>query len=410
MRLDLGISTSQLPLAKLMMTPVMQNGLKMLQMNRFELEDFLTQEAEENPLLEFTTRCSTGSDLPLDFPENISLYQHLKSQVFETFLLKIERETALTIIGNLDEKGYLDNSSYKETDDFKKILEKVQEFDPPGIAARSLQECLLLQLRAKGKEKTISYRVIQFHYQDFIHHHFSTLEKKLHISASKIQKDIDQNVKPLYMHPARIYGTEPNPTVEPDVEITEQGNVLVLSPFDQLELKQEYVELLKTSLPVEEKSSIREWKTKGFWLKRNLSRRKKLLESIGKYIAKNQRAYLKNLAPLAPLSIKKSAVELNIHESTLLRALNQKHLKCAKGQFLLRHFFSSEFKNKGVSKKAILLTLKALIDNEQKKDPFSDEEIRSKLKEKGYDISRRCVAKYRDKLKIAPKHKRRKYY
>ncbi len=378
---------------RLTMTVSLGQALAMLELPQAELSSWLMSEIENNPLLEFDAARSRSLPLVdysrIEAPE--TLYDHLMRQIRERFSNPDEQSQAIGLLEHLDERGFL---SPPPPD--CPLLSILQTFDPPGIFARDLRECLLLQLTPDSS----AYQVVSRCFKDLLHGRFGTIQKKTGI------RDLGfaiQALARLNCRPADLFRQEPNAPVIADLSISKIGKTWLVESNDEelpkFHLRSDYLSLSPTSS--EEKASLRTWATAGKWLLRSLKRRKSILLDIGVFLVRKQAAYLDQKGDLQPLSIQELAQHVHLHESTLSRALAGKYAQTPRGFLPLRSLLSAP-------SETAKLALQKLIAQEDKKLPLSDAEIVVQLQKTGRTLARRTVAKYRAELKIGSAS-RRKY-
>ncbi|MCH9690317.1 MAG: RNA polymerase factor sigma-54, partial [Gammaproteobacteria bacterium] len=377
-----------------------------------------------------TTR-QKGEDLR-SFIENTvayehSLYDHLMSQARETFNEREELLIAQWVIGNLDADGLLTASidemaalgGYSQ-EQIEAALAEIQTFDPPGVGAKSAQESLLIQLRFFGKNDTLAFRIIERHYDDVLHNRIPAIAKSLSRSADEIRKTIAQEIARLDLHPGTNQSAGHYRTIiqhiTPDLTIAYYEGCFSIEinndNLPHLRLNQTYMEMLTdAALPNETKSYIQDKVASGKWLMRNLHERNQTLYRIASELVRAQSAFLSNpKGELVPMTMKEVAGKLELHESTIARAVAHKYVSCPRGIFPLRSFFTHAYTTDGgdnISAQTVKDLLRHLIQEENKARPLSDEVLSSMIKKRGIPCARRTVAKYRQELNIGNTSQRR---
>lgn len=313
---------------------------------------------------------------------------------------------AQQIIGNLDEKGFLnlDLELPYPNEEIKKVISIIQTFEPAGIAACDLRHSLLLQLHRQGKEDTLAFQIINQYFNDLLHHRFSALSKKLKCSTSDVKEAIQKDLSSLNLQPAKNFFHERPELLIPDITLeNEEGKWIIeinkkcLPAFD---LSPSFAKHLHIpAIQEDEKAVLRGFMAKGKWLKRTLKRRHEVLTQIVQFLLKREPLFFSGeQVELRPLPLRDLCKELRMHESTVARALYKKNLFCPRGLLPLKLFFTATGKsNMAQSAKERLLQL---IQNENKSNPFSDQELSDKIVEGNFPCSRRTVAKYRRELNI----------
>jgi RNA polymerase sigma-54 factor len=391
---------------RLVMTFALRQSLEILQMTSQELEVWLREEVEKNPLVELEERSSSTSPTEREIPYQPSLLERLQEQVRENFDDPRDRKIAEELIGSLDEKGFIDVRLepfallyQKPLSQVESILTTLQTFDPPGIFARDLREAFLIQLKRQGKEKSDAFKLVQDHFEDLLNGRFSILRRRVKDLTNALY-----TLSRLNQRPAHVYTQESAQQIIPEMRVTKTDTGWILEVLDshlpRFELQPDY-ENLQAETP-EEKEVLISFRTSAKWIRRSLTRRKRLLLELGKIIVQIQSPYLDQRAPLRELTMRKVAEELQIHESTLSRALSGKYIETPRGILPLRSLLTASPDTESAKDH-----LQRIVAQEDKKKPFTDEELSLKLKELGFAIARRTIAKYRTQLKISPATRRR---
>jgi len=435
---------------QLLVNLAMKQAFHVLQLPLLELAEWLNTEIESNPVLEIDPShesLKTSLDEPIREPhvlrnksqeqmekrrkehqENLltaplSLYEYLMKQVPLTIEDPQNVHLAELIIGHLNDKGYLETPLNEIAPSIPietkhKVLSEVQSFDPPGIGARNLQECLLLQLKLKKKEEGLAYKIIAEHLDALIHNRLPSISQKLNICMATLTQVIEKEIAPLDLNPGYRYGYQPTATIIPDIHlicVEEKWQIEVNTSFlPRIQIAPIYVEALrKSSLENQEFFYLRRQLASGKWLKRIVHRRNETLHRIAEFLLKKQIDFFNGeKAGLNPMTIQETAQELGLHESTITRAIASKYIACPQGVFALKSFFNQAVKTQNgekISKHTLRKILLRTIERENKLQPMSDEEIANQLHKLGISCARRTVAKYRTALKIAPAVKRKKW-
>jgi RNA polymerase sigma-54 factor len=333
-------------------------------------------------------------------------------------------DAADSIIGNLDENGYL-TATLEEVasvgghklEDVEAALRVVQSLDPAGVGARDLRECLLLQLKSRNGEGGVAWQIVADHLKLLEKRQLRELAKVLHrpLEHIEIALKVIQSLDP---RPGLRYSGPGARQIEPDVYIFKEGDQYVVQLNDddlpQLRLNSQYRRLLdRTQEPDRQvRNYIKERFTAALQLMKNIEQRKQTILRVCEAIVRRQRDFLDyGLDHLRPMMIKDVAEEIGVHPSTVSRAVANKYAHTPQGVFELRYFFSEPVQ--GPSGAAIpLLTLKRMvkkmIEEEDPAHPLTDEQIAAMLKAKGIHVTRRTVAKYREDMKIPSTHQRRR--
>lgn len=452
MEFDLKLQQTQ----KLIMTPELKQAIEILQLNSLELSTLIEQELETNPLLEKEETDEDESAYEYDLYElskyireteermyyddsddeeieevnyenfvstKPSLTDHLLFQLHITPVSPKIQKICEYIIFSLSPSGYL----REDIKDIAEILECteeevleglsiVQSFDPPGIAARNLQECLKLQLLAQDSYKGIIKKLVDYHLEEIAEGKYSYLAKLYNISLKEVQQAVDF-IKKLNPKPGSSFSSIADVRyIVPDVEVIKRdGEYFVIvndSVTPKLKINNYYHSILN-SHDEEAKKYINSKLQSAMWLIKSLESRKETLYKVVKAIVELQRDFLdKGINYLKPMTQKQIADIVGIHESTVSRAINGKYVATPRGLFEIKFFFQSGISNRNgnqFSAETIKNLIKKLIEEEDSANPLSDQKIADILKEKNINISRRTVAKYREECNIPSTIKRRRY-
>ena len=419
----------------LVLTMAMQQALHVLQLPITDLVHWVQLQIEQNPLLQFdeTPPEDHPSELDFDsqgfeildhldetfvqgvFPDepieesyssenllcsSVSLHDHLMSQARTTLQDPQQLAHAEQIIGSLDEKGFLGDAPADP-----QILQVIQTFDPPGIAARNLKESLLIQLAFLKKEDSLAYYLISHHFEDLLRCRLSYLAKKLRKSVSQIQTLLQKDISSLDFHPASRFQISSSQTVIPDI-ILEQIDSDFLIKINESPLP-------RFTLSPPSFANLNRHYTEGKWMERILNRRREILTQMAEYLLKKHADFFSGAShTLSPLSMQEMADELQLHESTVARAVKDKYLSCSRGIFSLKYFFphvsSKTDSGTTISHVASKQLLLQLILHEDKKKPLSDLALAKAMSKAGIPCARRTITKYRKILNIPPASHRRK--
>ena len=388
------------PEKRLAMTFRLQQARAILQMPQLELSQLIREEIDKNPLLEeIGSSKKKAPEIEIAAPD--SLYDRLFSQIREHFSLPQEKHIAEKLLEFLDEKGFL-STPFEEISKtiqepifrVQSIVKVLQTFEPAGIFACNLQESLLIQLKAQGEDASPSFHLVKDHFKDLIHGRYSAIKKKVANLdlAEAIQKLASLNLRPLESCHREIVQT-----IIPDLVLsqTKQGWSVGINEedFPKFRIHSEYESIETHSL--EEKATLRLWLNQGKWLLHSLKRRKKILLQIGTYLMRYQSEYFAQKGNLKPLTLSDLSSEFQLHESTLSRAISGKYAETPKGIIPLKSLLTSS--NESVDSKRLL---QDLIEQENKQNPLTDEEISLELEKRGCKTARRTISKYRKELKI----------
>ena len=411
----------------------MQKALCILQLPVMELDQWLEEELSANPILEKieTNREEEGWYSPSDnkcsadlsyladaTAQTLSLYQHLMNQSALIFSRKEDLWIAEQIIGNLDEKGFFteipkDLLSWENSEKIKSVLQEIQQMDPPGIAARSTQESLLLQLVALEKKDTVTYWVIKNYYKELLEQKFSFLEQKCHLPACRIKSIIKKEVSLLDPCPGLRFREKISQPLIPDVILEKiEGKWQIhihQSIIDRFRLNPDYQSLYPTLSRSDQKFIIKHH-TSAQWISRSIQRRNSTLIAMMQYIIKKQAPFFDlGNNELLPMTYEELATSLGVHQSTIARAVSQKYLFWEQGTLPLKFFFSRgcNTQSNSVSSHNAKQLLQKMIQEENRNHPLSDTELVQKMRSKGFPCARRTITKYRNALQIAPSSKRK---
>ncbi|NGX41799.1 MAG: hypothetical protein K940chlam7_00073, partial [Chlamydiae bacterium] len=346
-------------------------------------------------------------------------------QAKETFEEQEDLEMAEEIIGNFDESGFLQTpleeiallNNFSEPH-LKELLCEIQTFDPYGVGAATLQESLLIQLRCRQMQDTLAYKILEQHYEDLLHNRIPNIQKGLNVSVEAIQKAIEQEVSHLDLHPGTLYSKKIVQHIVPDVtlKLTEETIEVIINDeyLPTLRLNSRYMNMLNDrNLSKETKDFVRNKLVSAKWLLKNLDQRNETIHRIVMALAKWQRDFFLNPdGKLTPLTMKVLAEELDLHESTIARAVSNKYVDSPRGILLLRYFFSNAYttaEGQNISSNTVRDALKTIVDEEDKKKPLSDEAISKLLQRRGIRCARRTVAKYRTGMNIGSAKQRKQY-
>ena len=356
---------------------------------------------------------------------DLTLPEHLLFQLQFAAVSEEKQRIGEYIIEALDENGYL-TSSVEEigkslqvpAEEVGEVLKIVQGLDPVGVGARDLKECLLIQLRSLGLLTKEFRAAVTDHLEDLASNRLIQIAKRLGISVEEVQRmgDVIRTLEP---KPGRQFSAgEETKYIIPDiiVERTEDGYSITVndSSTPHLRVSSYYRDLLHQAGSDDQLSSyLSERVNSALWLIRSINQRKQTIYNVAEAIVRHQRAFFDNGSKyLKTLTLREIGDDLGIHESTVSRSINGKYLQCSHGVFELRHFFSAGVKagsGEGVSSNSVKEFIKEIVDGEDPKKPFSDQAMVAKLAEKGFEISRRTVAKYRDELNIPSSSRRKRF-
>jgi RNA polymerase sigma-54 factor len=357
--------------------------------------------------------------------QRISLQDHLMEQLALTDLSSDDREIAVTLIGNVNDDGYFTGSlpdiimiSGRSEREVLRILRVVQSFDPPGVASRTLRECLLQQLELVEDSpwEDEARLLIDRHLDRLGAHDDKFLCKALGLTREELAHVVSL-VRSLNPRPGRAFQGEEAEYVEPEVFVVkEKGRYVAKVDNDQLphiRISKHYRRLLEDkSVPSETKSYIRERIRAGAFLIRSIYQRQETIRKIAQEIVDAQAAFLdRGVEALRPMTMAEVAAKVGVHETTVSRTVANKYMRTPVGLFEMKYFFTPGLKTKDgstVSNKSVQDQIKRLVEAEDPTDPLSDQAIEAALSAQGVTVARRTIAKYRGILKIPPSHERRR--
>src|SRR5476651_171371 len=293
----------------------------------------------------------------------------------------------------------------------------LEAFDPPGIGAQSLSECLLAQLIAKGRGESLPARMVRDHFDLLTRRRIPELARKLAVAADDVQEAIEE-VGKLDPAPGRRFAEDNNRVVIADVTVeNDEGTWKIHLNNDyipRLRISNTYRELIaKGTLSKDEREYLRERMRSGKFLIDSIEQRQRTIERITREILKAQMSFFESgVSHLKPLTMTQIADVVGVHETTVSRAIANKYLRTPHGVFEFKYFFTPGYQNDSgasVSNTSVKEMIADLVAAEDKAGPFSDQELVTKLQEKGINIARRTVAKYREELGILPSNLRRDY-
>jgi RNA polymerase sigma-54 factor len=462
---------------QLIMTPQLQMAIKLLQLSRLELMDTIQQELEENPALEEIQEVATEErsdkesetesidpspekevtieekmrdeidwsnyineynssgrihfeserkDLPrfeTFTARKESLSEHLLWQLLLSSLTEEEKKIGSLIIGNLNKNGYLDislkeivDTSNSSPEQVEQILSLMQTFDPIGVCARDLRECLLIQAKHLGFEDNIV--------TDIITNHISNLENKNYKAIAKAQKASMEDIisavnviKGLEPKPGRKFSDEEPIYINPDIFVYkyEKDFVIVLNDdgMPKLRVNPFYKNTISQRERISDKTKdyIQDKMRAATWLIRSIHQRHKTIYKVMESILKFQQDFFENgVAYLKPMVLRDISEDIGMHESTISRVTTNKYAHTPQGTFELKYFFNSSIKSlhgEAIASASVQEKIRQLIAKEDPKKPYSDRKITKILKESNVNIARRTVAKYREVMGVLSSSKRK---
>lgn len=423
-----------------LLSPQMQQGLQLLQAPMMELRQLVSQELIANPMLEEefsnTPETSTASEKELSLYEDPHDTEERRRYFLESqYSVETLTEALLAqsagfskedqpivecIIGNLDAAGYLGTSSAEMATTLgvseqrvEETIAKIQQLDPAGIAARDLKECLLLQLERKGKGSSLASRIVKHYLPELGRHHYEDIAAALRISLEEVLQ-AHKIIAALEPHPGRAYGPIDNPEVIPDVIVLAEEDDFIVRPNEEalprLRLNDHYKEILSTETENKELHNyLREKIRHGKQFLTHVEQRQKTLLAVAREIIKRQHHFFQT-GMMTPLTMAEVAETLDLHPTTIGRAISGKYMETPRGLFPWKYFFTAGLQKEdgtSVSNDTVKQALQQLIAQENKQHPLSDQEIVDQLEAQGISVARRTIANYREQLKILPKNLRK---
>jgi RNA polymerase sigma-54 factor len=464
---------------KLILTPSLQQAIKLLPMSTLELSDLLNQEMVENPLLEEiptedlqqTDAAAAAEKAEAEQPQKpeksdnwddsdyeyffgdylddgyrphapqevkelppientlstgSSLTDHLYWQLSLQTSDELLREIGSAILGNLDDDGYLVASLDEiaamgpwDTADVQRALALVQSFDPIGVAARDLQECLLLQIRHLGLEDTPTEKIVADHLRLLQNHQVPEISRKLGLPIEDLKEHIEV-IRHLDPKPGSRFNPTQSQYVIPDVYVVklEDQYVALLNEdgLPQMRISPVYRRLLdkNTENSDETRAYVKDKFRSALWLIKSVEQRQKTIHKVATSIINFQKDFLDHgIEHLRPLVLRDVANDIGMHESTVSRVVTNKYMHTPQGVFEMKYFFHSGISSsygESVSSVTIKQRIRKIIEAEDPRKPLSDSKIVSILQREGLVLARRTIAKYREELKIPTSNQRKVLY
>jgi RNA polymerase sigma-54 factor len=304
-----------------------------------------------------------------------------------------------------------------DLEEAEEVLEVVQTMDPPGVGARDLRECILLQLRACGEKDSLAYTLVQDHFEDFLNHRWTEIGRGLGLSAREVQEAADKVAK-LNPKPGLQHGSDENTYVTPDLIVEEiDGEYHVFlndTRLPRLRISRAYREVARdrSQFKGENRDFINAKLNSANWMIQAIEQRRQTMLKVMGFILDRQRDFFdKGIQHLRPLTLREVADHIDMHESTVSRVTNQKYVQTPRGVYPLKFFFSSGLatsSGQDISARGVKDKIRALVAEEDPRKPLTDQKIVDLLEEEGIEIARRTVAKYRDQLGILPARMRKR--
>ncbi len=458
---------------RLILTPSLQQAIKLLPLTTLELAEVLEQEVMENPLLEEVPvqeqlsvdevaqqeareeaeKTDPLKDIDIDkffedylddsefrhrirsseipemppientLTESPDLYDHLSWQLRMSVSEEAILEIGEAIIHNLDEDGLLRASveeianmgPYPEAD-VERALMVVQALDPPGVAGRSLTECLRLQLRHLGLEGSPTDVIVRDHIKQLQSHQYPEISRQMGLTPDEVSEHLEI-IRRLDPKPGLKYSPDSSTYVVPDVFVVKEGEdykiILNDEGLPKLRISPTYKRMLDVKEPGSEetRSYVKDKLRSALWLLKSVDQRQRTIFKVAESIVKHQRGFLDGgVQHLRPLVLRDVAQDIGMHESTVSRVVANKYMHTPRGVYEMRFFFHSGItssRGEAVSSVTIKDKIRTMIEEEDRSRPLSDSRIAEILGERGLPLARRTVAKYREELRIPPSNLRR---
>lgn len=450
---------------KLMMTPELRQAIAILQMSAMELSDVIAEEMLENPVLEIAEKTEDGPDQteqieePRDSKEledffdwadyfsngmekkseqvvadektpfevflqnNVSLHEHLEMQLNLGVRGDVAKKIGNYLLGCIDDNGYLCSTTQEAAlalgvseEAVAQVLQLIQTFDPVGVGARNLQECLILQLAQKEIDSELIKNIIMDYLPDVAAGRYKAIGEKLGCTPSEVQRAVDV-IRTLDPKPGCAFGKEESTYITPDITVERvNGNYVILvndSNTPQLTISS-YYRSVAMDADNESRKFLEGRMNSAVWLIKSIEQRRRTLYNVMEAIILLQKDFFDHGSKfLRPLIMKQVSEQIEVHESTVSRAIANKYVATPHGLVSLRSFFSTAVHNSAggqdVAATKVKQKIKELIASENSADPFSDQGLGDILCQHGIKISRRTVAKYREELGIMSSAKRKRY-
>lgn len=438
MSMDYGLFQQQI--LKLNMSQELVQAISLLQYTSMELANFVEQIAMENPLIEveihydstfanysLKRKKQTGDTVSFEAfipDQTFTLSNYLKEQLWTKTLSPNEKKYLTFLIDHVNNSGYLEISLEEASQLLQipveigeKALTVLQSLDPAGIGARNLQESIILQLKRKPDIEPEDLKIIESYFHPFVQRKWKKIEKELNIPIVRIQQlfDLVQTLEP---RPGGSLSNERTEYVVPDIMIEKKPDVWHIKITDescfQMNINERYYhELMQKREPMitlYAKEKYQQFQ----WLKQSIAQRKQTMLNLMKAIIEIQEPFLLGqVQELMPMTMFEIAEKIGVHESTVSRAVKNKYVYTPIGMLSLRGMFTGAVKTSGghhlLSTDYVKKQIRQFIHTENKRKPYSDQDLVQLLAKQGIDISRRTVAKYREQLNIASSMKRKRY-
>ncbi len=400
----------------------------------FDISDYMQDDEMPSYKLSANNHSPDDEDRSMPISSGRTFHENLLTQLGLADLDEHERELALTLVGNLDDDGYLRRDLINIVDDLAfsqnltttekelgEVLSVIQEFEPAGVGARNLQECLLIQIKRRKNQSPavqLATRVLEDHFESFTKKHYDKIAKRLDITEEELKAAVDEIVR-LNPRPGNSM-TDTSRSIQhvvPDFLLNVEDNDIKLSlngrNAPELRISRTYRNMLQTYAESKEKSKqdkealmfVKQKIDSAKWFIDAIRQRQETLLYTMNAIVEIQKEYFLtgDETKLKPMILKDVAERVNLDISTISRVANSKYVQTPYGTFLIKTFFSESLSTDSgeeVSTREVKKILQDAIDQENKSKPLTDDRLAKLLKDKGYNIARRTVAKYREQLSI----------
>jgi len=456
---------------QLVLTQKMQQALQILQMSSMELEQHVQQELEQNPFLEvtqktedveftppvptaptpeedqqfneawdldrFADRWKEGTDLSrnedLDarrqyYENSITQEESLRAHLLGQLRVSVEDEVSYAIgeriiIGDIDERGYFTGDAEMlaveletEVAEVERILSVIKTFEPTGVGARDVVECLLLQIDSEFPDEPQLRILVERYMEELKRRQIPQIAKAMRVSADQVEhlKNLLSTLNPW---PGHLYSSGPPQYVTPDVVVEKVDDRFVVRLMNdrlpEIKINGDYAKKIREGAERQDAEYIRQKMESARWLTRNIEQRQQTIVKVAQAICDFQSEFLeKGVEHIRPLTLQVIADEVGVHESTVARTTRGKYIQTSQGLFELKYFFSPGLRREtgeDQSSKSVMAAVRKIVDDEDKRKPLSDQKIADMLTAQGLNIARRTVTKYREAMGILSTTLRRQY-
>jgi RNA polymerase sigma-54 factor len=391
--------------------------------NEIDWANYLEDHAAAPPMPAYRSNNEDLPSLEATLSKRTSLFEHLVEQLNLTSMGEDDRAIGMLILGNLDDDGYLRAPPLDELaadargtqEEAERVLRQVQRFDPVGVAARTLKECLLVQVETDGADDLV-IRIIEGHLDNLEKKNYQAIARDLKEPIEEIYEAVKVIVE-LDPRPGRIYSSDEPRYVTPDVYVHRVGDkyfvVINDDGLPKLKISATYRRTFAGASP-EARDYVQDRLRSAQWLIRSIQQRQRTIVKVTESILKFQAEFFeKGISHLKPLILRDVAEDISMHESTVSRVTSNKYVHTAQGIFELKFFFSpgiSRTYGEEVASQAVKSSIKTIIAAENPRHPFSDQRIVELLLAQNVDIARRTVAKYREQLGVLSSSKRKQVF